>query len=350
MRTQLYTVESVTSGHPDKVCDQISDAVLDECLRQDPKSRVAVETFGSHGLLVVGGEVTTNAVFDAEAIARSVYRAIGYADELQVITNIIRQSPDIAQGVDTGGAGDQGIMYGYATDETPEFLPKGVVLAHALTRGLEKLRRDGTIRWLGPDGKAQVTIEGNAIRTILVSAQHDAAIPYEEVKNTLVEKLARPLARDLSSIEVFINPTGAFTVGGFTADTGLTGRKLMVDTYGGILPHGGGCFSGKDPTKVDRSAAYMARFAAKNLVANHFAKRSLVSVAYAIGRADPLMVHAIDEEGRDIGEVVRKNFDFRPQAIIERLRLREPRYQQTASYGHFGRKEFPWEEIVSLKQ
>lgn len=349
MRTRLYTVESVTSGHPDKVCDQISDAILDECLRQDPKSRVAVETFGSHGLLVIGGEVTTNAVFDAEAIARSVYRAIGYTDELRVITNIIRQSPDIAQGVDTGGAGDQGIMYGYATDETPEFLPKGVVLAHALTRGLERLRTEYVVPWLKPDGKAQVTMEGNRVRTILVSAQHDADVSHAEVERTLIDKLIHLLVGDLDAIEVLVNPTGAFMVGGFAADTGLTGRKLMVDTYGGILPHGGGCFSGKDPTKVDRSAAYMARFVAKNLVANHFAKRSLVSVAYAIGKADPLMVHAIDEEGRDIGEVVRKNFDFRPVAIIEKLCLREPRYQQTAVYGHFGRSEFPWEEIISLR-
>src|SRR3989344_362537 len=240
MRTRIYTVESVTSGHPDKMCDQISDAILDECLRQDPQSRVAVETFGSHGLLVVGGEVTTNAVFDAEAIARKVYRDIGYADDLRVITNIMRQSPDIAQGVDTGGAGDQGIMYGYATDETPEFLPKGVVLAHALTRGLEKLRKEQVIPWLGPDGKAQVTMEGSKVKTILVSTQHDAAVSHEEVKNTIIEKLIRPLMGDISDIEIFVNPTGAFTIGGFTANTGLTGRKLMVDTYGGIFTHGGG--------------------------------------------------------------------------------------------------------------
>ncbi|TSC78370.1 MAG: S-adenosylmethionine synthetase [Parcubacteria group bacterium Gr01-1014_29] len=350
MRTRIYTVESVTSGHPDKVCDQISDAVVDECLRQDTGSRVAIESFGGHGLLIVGGEVTTNATFDAESIARQVYRDVGYTDDLRVVTNIVRQSPDIAQGVDTGGAGDQGIMYGYATDETPEYMPKGVVLAHALTKGLEKLRRDGVAPWIGPDGKSQVTMEGSRIRTILVSTQHDAAISHEEVKKTIIEKLIRPLVGDISGIEIFVNPTGAFTIGGFAADTGLTGRKIMVDTYGGILPHGGGCFSGKDPTKVDRSAAYMARFAAKNLVANHFAKRCLVSVAYAIGKAEPLMVHAIDEEGRDIGAVVRKNFDFRPRAIIERLRLREPWYRKTAAYGHFGRDGFPWEEIISLKE
>ncbi len=353
MRTRLYTVESVTCGHPDKVCDQVSDAVLDECLRQDSMSRVAMETFGSHGLLVVAGEVTTKAAFDAEAIARRVYRDIGYTDDLQVMTNIIRQSPDIAQGVDTGGAGDQGIMYGYATDETDAFMPKGVVLAHALTQGLEKLRRNATIPWLGPDGKAQVTMEGARVRTVLVSTQHAADVPHEEVRATIIKQLILPTlerqAGGVSSVaEFFVNPTGAFTVGGFTADTGLTGRKLMVDTYGGILPHGGGCFSGKDPTKVDRSAAYMARFAAKNMVANGYAKRSLVSVAYAIGKAEPLMVHAIDEEGRDIGDVVRKHFDFRPRAIIERLCLREPRYQRTAAYGHFGRNEFPWEDIVKI--
>ena len=251
-------------------------------------------------------------------------------------------------GVDTGGAGDQGIMYGYATDETKEFMPKGVVIAHALTHGLENLRTSGVIPWLGPDGKSQVTIELGRVKTVLVSAQHDKNASQEEVRKTLTEKLILPVVGSISGVEVFINPTGAFTVGGFAADTGLTGRKLMVDTYGGILPHGGGCFSGKDPTKVDRSAAYMARFAAKNLVANGYAKRSLVSVAYAIGRADPLMVHAIDEEGKDIGEAARKNFDFRPRAIIERLRLREPWYRRTAAYGHFGRDEFPWEEIITI--
>src|SRR3990167_7464301 len=236
---KTYTVESVTCGHPDKVCDQISDAVLDECLRQDPKSRVAIESFGCHGLLVVGGELTTNAKVNFKKLAAEIYKKIGYTQPLKIITRIVQQSPDIAQGVDTGGAGDQGIMYGYATNETREYLAKGVVL---------------------------------------------------------------------------VNPTGLFVIGGFESDTGLTGRKVIVDTYGGLVPHGGGCFSGKDPTKVDRSAAYMCRFVAKNLVANKYAKKVLVSVSYAIGRAEPLMVDAVDQDGKSHAKLVQKNFDFRPLA------------------------------------
>ncbi len=383
--SKLYTVESVTSGHPDKVCDQISDAILDECLRQDPKSRVAIESFGSAGLIVVGGEITTNAKVDFESIARKVYRDIGYESNPKVIVNVSQQSPDIAQGVDTGGAGDQGIMYGYATSETPEFLPKGVVLAHKLTKGLEDLRKSGEIPWLRPDGKAQVTIEGGImnnelgirgggneelgikqgknkelgiensggrIRTILVSTQHADGVSQEEIRKTLIEKLINPILEQsnvngqLSNVEVLINPTGKFVKGGFDADTGLTGRKIMVDTYGGLIQHGGGAFSGKDATKVDRSAAYMARFVAKNLVAQGHAKNCLVSVAYAIGRAEPLMVEAINEKGESLKSKVEKEYDFRPAAIIERLGLRNPIYFQTASYGHFGKAGLPWERIV----
>ncbi len=343
---KIYTVESVTAGHPDKVCDQISDAMLDACLAVDPESRVAVESFGSHGLLVMGGEVTTRARVPYEELMRKVYRDIGYENELRVVTNVITQSPDIAQGVDSGGAGDQGIMYGFATDETPEFLPRGVVLAHRLAKGLEDLRRKGRISWLRPDGKSQITMEGDRVLKVLVSAQHSEDAGEEEIRVALTEKLIRPLVG--STPEIFVNPTGRFVKGGFEADTGLTGRKIMVDTYGGLLPHGGGCFSGKDPTKVDRSAAYMARFAAKNIVANGFAKKCLVSVAYAIGRAEPLMVHAISEEGKDMSGMVTKHFDFRPRAIIERLGLRRPFYQKTAAYGHFGRAGFPWEEVQEL--
>ncbi len=347
---KTYTVESVTAGHPDKICDQISDAILDECLKQDPRSRVAIETFGSHGLLIIGGELTTNAKVDFEKAARDLYQSIGYEDDLKIITNIVRQSPDIAQGVDTGGAGDQGIMYGYATDETPEFLPKGIVLVHKLTRGLEQLRRNGNINWLKPDGKAQVTIEDGLVKTILVSAQHEAEIPYEEIRQTLTHNLIKPLIGDKSvkNIEILVNPTHKFVQGGFYADTGLTGRKIMVDSYGGLIPHGGGCFSGKDPTKVDRSAAYMARFTAKNLVANDYAKKCLVSVSYAIGRAEPLMLQAEDQNGRNLTPLLQKHFDFRPQAIIELLNLRAPIYLKTASYGHFGKTDLPWEEIIAL--
>lgn len=342
-----YTVESVTSGHPDKVCDQISDAVLDAYLAGDPKSRVAVEAFGGHGLLVVGGEVTSAANVDVEKIAHQVYRDIGYDDVLRVITNVAVQSPDIAQGVDTGGAGDQGIMYGFATDETPEYLPTAVVLSHRFSSGLENLRRSNPgFTWLRPDGKTQVTIENGRIRSILVSTQHDPAISNDEMRRRLIDGLIAPIVGSVESIEIFINPTGAFTLGGFAADTGLTGRKIMVDTYGGLIQHGGGAFSGKDPTKVDRSAAYMARFVAKNAVANGLAKTCLVSVAYAIGRAEPLMVEALTENGESIAPWVKEHFDFRPAAIIERLDLRRPIFRQTACYGHFGKAGLPWEEIV----
>ncbi len=346
--SKIYTVESVTSGHPDKICDQISDAILDECLKQDPKSRVAMETFGAHGLLVLGGELTTLAKVDFEAVAREVYTEIGHPEDLKVVTNIVQQSPDIAMGVDTGGAGDQGIMYGYAANETPEFLPKGIVLVHRLTSGLEKLRRSAQVPWLKPDGKAQVTMSGDRVAAVLVSTQHDEAVSQEEIRRTLVEKLIQPAVGDLSGIEVLTNPTGKFVYGGFYADTGLTGRKIMVDTYGGLIPHGGGAFSGKDPTKVDRSAAYMCRFAAKNLVAAGLAKKCLISVAYAIGRSEPLMVEAVNEKGESLAELVKKNFDFRPLAIIERLGLRRPIYRQTAAYGHFGKSGLPWEAITEI--
>ena len=347
IKPYIYTVESVTSGHPDKVCDQISDAILDECLKQDPKSRVAMETFGAHGLLAIGGEVTTNADFNAEEIARRVYKDIGYNDNLQVITNIIKQSPDIAQGVDTGGAGDQGIMYGYATkNNTDEYLPESIVLVHKLTKGLENLRRSGSHNWIGPDGKAQVTMEGDRVRTILVSTQHSEEISQDEIKESLIKNLIEPLVGDVSSIEVLVNPTGKFVVGGFTADAGLTGRKIMVDTYCGLVPHGGGCFSGKDPTKVDRSAAYMARFAAKNIVAEGLADECLISVAYAIGRAEPLMVEAISGNKESLSKIVKEKFDFRPKAIIERLDLQRSIYLETAAYGHFGKPNLPWEKIT----
>lgn len=345
---RLYTVESVTNGHPDKVCDQISDAILDECLRQDPMSRVAMETFGGHGLVVVGGEVTSSADFDPAKIAKDIYSSIGFDDDLEVITRVVQQSPDIAQGVDSDGAGDQGIMYGYATNETDEYLPAGIVLSHKLTKGLEELRTSGKLKWLKPDGKAQVTIKDGKIKTILVSTQHDENVSQEEIREKLIEHLITPLV-DPSQVEILINPTGRFVQGGFSADTGLTGRKLMVDTYGGLIQHGGGCFSGKDATKVDRSAAYMSRFVAKNLVANGLADNCLVSVAYAIGRAEPVMVEAVNEKGESLRETVLNNFDFRPQAIIERLRLREPIFLQTAAYGHFGKSNLPWEEKVTLK-
>jgi len=351
---QTYTVESVTASHPDKMCDQISDAILDAYLAKDPYARVAMEAFGAHDILVIGGEVTSSANVDAENIARKLYfDEIGYEDPLSITTNIIQQSPDIAQGVDTGGAGDQGIMYGYATAETPEFLPKGVVTAHRLAQELEKLgKHDSECSWLRPKpsahAKTQVTICDGKITSALVSCQHTEGTSQEDIITLLTKKLFQPVLGDLEGIEILVNPTGKFVVGGFVADTGLTGRKIMVDTYGGLIPHGGGAFSGKDATKVDRSATYMARFAAKNIVAHGIAPECLVSVAYAIGRAEPLMVHAESGDGKDLSTVVRKYFDFRPHAIIERLNLRRPIYRQTAVYGHFGKAGLPWEEIVSL--
>ncbi len=350
-QSKVYTVESVTSGHPDKVCDQVSDAILDACLTQDPMSRVAMETFGAHGTLVIGGEVTTKANIDAKKIAQKVYRDTGYHEKLDISEHVVKQSPDIAMGVDQDGAGDQGIMYGYATDETPEFLPVGIPLVHALTRGLEDLRKSGEVPWLKPDGKAQVTIQDGKVRSALVSTQHAKDVGQDEIYKMLMKKLIKPLIRNAEKtdgIEIFINPTGKFVLGGFAADTGLTGRKIMVDTYGGLIPHGGGAFSGKDATKVDRSAAYMARFAAKNLVANGHAKKAFVSVAYAIGMAEPLMVEAVNEKGRSLAPILKKHFDFRPRAIIERLGLRRPIFQQTASYGHFGKKGLPWEDVVVM--
>lgn len=345
---QNYTVESVTSGHPDKVCDQISDAVLDACLAQDPLSRVAIESFGCHGLIVVGGELTTQAQIDAEEIARRIYREIGYDADVETIARIVKQSPDIAQGVDTGGAGDQGIMYGYATGETEEKMPRGIVLVHRLTQGLEDLRTSGELPWLRPDGKAQVTMDGERVKTVLISTQHSADVSQEEIRKSLIEKLIKPVIGDLTGVEILVNPTGQFILGGFDADTGLTGRKIMVDTYGGLYPHGGGAFSGKDASKVDRSAAYMARWVAKNLVANGLADKCLVSVAYAIGEAKPVMVDAINQKGESLADVVMDKFDFRPRAIVERLGLTRPIFQPTASYGHFGKTGLPWEEVVSL--
>ena len=345
---ERYTVESVTAGHPDKICDQVSDAILDALIRQDPFSRAGVEVFGSHGTLMIGGEVRTKAKVDYEKIARKVYREIGYKDKLKVIVRVAEQSPDIALGVDTGGAGDQGIMYGYATNETKEMLPVGVVYAHRLARRLEKLRRDKTLPWLRPDGKTQITISKGKVITALTSTQHSMRISQEEIRKALVKHLFTPVLGSLKHIEILVNPTGRFVQGGFEADAGLTGRKIQVDTYGGLMPHGGGCFSGKEPMKVDRSAAYMCRFAAKNLVANGYAKKALVSVAYAIGRAEPVMVEAFDDKGKNLTKIVTKNFDFRPQAIIERLDLRRPIYRETAVYGHFGVKGRPWEEIIKI--
>jgi S-adenosylmethionine synthetase len=346
-----YTVESVTNGHPDKVCDQISDAILDAYFKVDPKSRVAVESFGGHGKLVIGGEITSTGKVDYVKIARKIYKEIGYTDKLEISAHIVTQSPDIAMGVDTGGAGDQGIMYGFATDETREYLPKGVVLAHKLAKRLEEFRKNKKIKWLRPDGKTQVTYTNGKLNTVLVSTQHSKDVTLEEIKKVITEKIINPLLtkEEKDTVKILVNPTGKFIQGGFEADTGLTGRKIMVDTYGGLIPHGGGCFSGKDATKVDRSGAYMARYVAKSLVANGYGKEALVSVAYAIGMAEPLMIEAINEKGENLAEIVKKNFDFRPLSIIKELKLRNPIFSQTSAYGHFGKKNLPWEKIKKIK-
>jgi S-adenosylmethionine synthetase len=297
---------------------------------------------------MIGGEVKTKAKVDFEKIARSVYKEIGYKDKLEVFVRVAEQSPDIAQGVDTGGAGDQGIMYGYATDETKEMLPLGVVLSHALARRLEKLRRDGTFVWLRPDGKTQVTISNGTVLTALCSTQHAKNVELPEIRASLIKHLFTPVLGSVKDIEILVNPTGRFVQGGFMADAGLTGRKIMVDTYGGLIPHGGGCFSGKEGMKVDRSAAYMCRFVAKNLVSNGYGKQVLVSTAYAIGRAEPVMIEAYNEKGKNLSTVVKKNFDFTPRAIIERLGLTRPIFRETAAYGHFGVAGRSWEEVVKI--
>jgi S-adenosylmethionine synthetase len=362
----LFTSESVTEGHPDKVADQISDAILDEVLRQDPRARVACETTVTTGMVLLAGEITTTAYVDFAGVARRVVQEIGYtrgdigfdSTTCAVLSAIDPQSPDIAQGVDTGGAGDQGLMFGFACRETEELMPLPILLAHKLTRRLATARKSGEVKWLRPDGKSQVTVEYDGARparvhTVVISTQHDPDVPQDDIRETVIEKIIRTEIPEslLDERTVFhINPTGRFVIGGPQGDCGLTGRKIIVDTYGGYGRHGGGAFSGKDPTKVDRSACYMARHVAKNLVAAGIAERVEVQVAYAIGVAEPVSVRvdtfgtgAISESS--IERLVREQFPLSPKGIIEYLDLRRPIYRQTAAYGHFGRNEpdFSWE-------
>ncbi len=368
----FFTSESVTEGHPDKVCDQISDGVLDAVLAEDPTGRVACESFVTRGLVIVGGEITTKTFVDVDRLVRSVVAEIGYnhpkygfdAASCAILNGIGRQSPDIAQGVDTGGAGDQGIMFGYATRETPELMPLPIVLAHKLTQRLAEVRKSNTLPYLGPDGKSQVTVEyldGLPVRaeTVVISTQHTEEILdktgkqiTEKARNEIIDTVIRPvLGKRLidGKTKFLINPTGKFVVGGPASDTGVTGRKIIVDTYGGRAPHGGGAFSGKDPTKVDRSACYMARYIAKNVVAAGLAEECTVQLAYAIGVAEPVGVY-FDTHGTGTADeakieaAVRKNFQLTPKGIIQSLKLRRPIYRQTAAYGHFGRPEFEWEK------
>lgn len=361
----LFTSESVTEGHPDKIADHISDAILDAILSQDPKARVACETLVTTGLAVVAGEITTTAKVNYKQIIRETIEEIGYNDAefgydsntCSVIDAIGTQSPDISQGVDTGGAGDQGLMFGYACNETPELMPMPIQMAHNLTRQLSKVRRDGTIPYLRPDGKSQVSIEyrdGRPFRVeaVVISSQ-TADLDIEDIRADIMEHVIKPvIPADMidDNTKYHINPTGKFVIGGPMGDAGVTGRKIIVDTYGGYAPHGGGAFSGKDPTKVDRSAAYMARYIAKNVVAAGLADKCTVQLAYAIGVAEPVSV-LIDSHGTGtidderISDIVRENFTLTPAAIIETLDLRRPIYKETARFGHFGRKngEFTWE-------
>ena len=363
----LFTSESVTEGHPDKIADQISDAVLDAALTEDPTARVACETLVTTGLVVIAGEITTSARVDYTRVARETIRDIGYTrakygfdcDTCSVLSALDRQSPDIAMGVDTGGAGDQGLMFGFACNETPELMPLPIQLAHLLARRLSEARKAGELPYLRPDGKSQVTIEyrdGRPFRAsaIVISSQHDANVTNEQLRSEIEEKVIRKtVSSDLldKDTKLHINPTGRFVTGGPQGDAGLTGRKIIVDTYGGYAPHGGGAFSGKDPTKVDRSAAYMARYVAKNIVAAGLADRCLVQLAYAIGVADPVSV-LVDTHGTgrlseaQLAKLVRDNFELTPRGIMEELNLRRPIYKATAAYGHFGREEngFSWEK------
>ena len=377
----LFTSESVSEGHPDKLADQVSDAVLDACLAEDPNSRVACETFTTTGMIMVGGEITTEASLDIQEIAREVARDIGYtdpaygldADSMSVMNTLHSQSPDISQGVSDGeglydeqGAGDQGMMFGYACTETPELMPAPIMLSHQILQHAAKIRKNGSIPWLRPDSKSQVTIEyvdqkPIRIDSVVVSHQHDDEVSYDEIKQTVVDQIINPVLERTGLLDdktkYYVNPTGRFVVGGPHGDSGLTGRKIIVDTYGGMGRHGGGAFSGKDSSKVDRSAAYMARYVAKNLVAAGVADRAEVALAYAIGVPFPVSVR-VDTFGTSkipeakIAEAVREVFDLRPAGIVETLQLKRPIFRETSTYGHFGRSEptFTWERTDKVDQ
>lgn len=378
-KNYLFTSESVTEGHPDKMCDQISDAVLDDLIRQDPRARVACETFVTVGLVIVGGEITSNSYVDLPRLVRQLVKDIGYTDakygfnsEACAILNAIgTQSPDIAQGVDAGGAGDQGLMVGYACNETPELMPLPIMLSHKLCRQLAEVRKKKILPYLGPDGKSQVTIEykngaPTRVDEVTLACQHTEEILdktgktiTQKARNEIIEKVVKPvIGKDLldNKTKYYVNATGKFVIGGPQSDTGMTGRKIIVDTYGGTVPHGGGAFSGKDPTKVDRSATYAARYIAKNVVAAGLADKLMIQLAYVIGVADPVSIminsfNTLKIPHEKLEELIRKHFQLTPGGIIEMLNLRRPIYRATAAYGHFGRTEpgFTWEKTDKVK-
>ena len=370
MKKYYFTSESVTEGHPDKLCDYISDTILDEALKQDQYSRVAIETFASANKITIAGQMTTNAKLDIEKIVRETIKEIGYDNAkldidyktCDIDINITKQSSDIAQGVDIGGAGDQGIMFGFASDETEEYMPFAISMAHKLAKRLTIVRKTGIMPYLRPDGKTQVTVEyenGEVIRidTILISTQHNEDVDMDALITDIKEQVINAVVPQKyldENTKYYINPTGRFVIGGPLGDTGLTGRKIIVDTYGGYARHGGGAFSGKDATKVDRSAAYMLRHIAKNIVANGYAKKCELQIAYAIGMEQPMSIY-INTFGTgtksddELEEIIKRNFDLTPKGIIDYLGLREPIFTKTTNYGHFGKTNLPWEKIIELK-
>ena len=369
MKNYFFTSESVTEGHPDKLCDYISDTILDECLKQDKNSRVAIETFAANNNITIAGQLTTNAELNIEELVRNRIKEIGFDNSntdmdyrtCKINIDIAKQSPDIALGVDTGGAGDQGIMFGYACDETENYMPFAIYMAHKLAKKLTEVRKNGELNFLRPDGKTQVTVEyqndrPKRIETILISTQHTEEIKLEDLKTAIIEKVIKttvPSNMMDDNTKIHINPTGRFVIGGPLGDTGLTGRKIIVDTYGGYAKHGGGAFSGKDASKVDRSAAYMLRHIAKNIVANGLAKKCEIQVSYAIGIKEPLSIcvntfDTSDKTEEEIVEIIKNKFDLTPNGIIKYLNLKEPIYTKTTNYGHFGKEDLPWEKVVDL--
>ena len=369
MKNYYLTSESVTEGHPDKICDSISDAILDECLKQDKDSRVAIETFASSSTITIAGQITSTARIKIGEIVRERLKEIGYDNELtdidyrtcKINADITKQSPDIALGVDVGGAGDQGIMFGYACDETPNYMPYAIDMAHKLSKRLTQVRKENIIPYLRPDGKTQVTVEyendrPKRIETILISTQHLETASLEQIREDIkkhVINIVIPNNMIDENTKIYINPTGRFVIGGPLGDTGLTGRKIIVDTYGGYARHGGGAFSGKDASKVDRSAAYMLRHIAKNIVANGYAKKCEIQVSYAIGMKEPLSIYVntfgtSQKSEEELVELIKSKFDLTPDGIIEYLHLKEPIFSKTTNYGHFGKNGLPWEEIIKM--